>query len=141
MAYFSTRAASFVKSWSIQASVAPRLQRAGTSSPFLLRCNATNNNEDYEKPDPSSSAPEFRGFGQPPSADDQPTSTADALRKTLGGVSNNQGRVANTTNVVLGTDDSVEKWRELDSQVNEYPGKNHNVSRLFKIYFICNTSN
>lgn len=123
MAYFSTRATSFVKNWSIQASVAPRLQRVGTPSPFLFRCNATNSNDDYEQSEPSSSAPEFRGFGQPPSTDEKPKSTADALRKTLGGVSNNQGRVANTTNIVLGTDDSEEKWRELDSQVNEYPGK------------------
>jgi hypothetical protein len=122
MAYLSSRATFFVRSWRIQSSIAPRLQRVGTPSPLLVRCNATNSNDGNEQPETSSSAPEFRGFGQPPSTD-EPKSTADALRKTLGSVSNNQGRVANTTNIVLGTDDSEEKWRELDSQVNEYPGK------------------
>lgn len=125
MAYLSSRATSLVQSFlSNRASVAPRLPRAAAPTPFLLRCNATNSSNDgNEHPEPSSSAPEFRGFGQPPASDDRPKSTADALRKTLGGVSNNQGRVANTTNIVLGTDDSEEKWRELDNQVNEYPGK------------------
>jgi len=32
--------------------------------------------------------------------------------------------VANRTNVVF-TDDSEEKWRQLDSQVNEYPGQQY----------------
>jgi hypothetical protein len=124
MACLSSLRASFVRSWVIQSNSAPRLQRAGSPSPLLVRCNATNSNDANEQPESSSSAPEFRGFGQPPSTDEEPKSTADALRKTLGSVSNNQGRVANTTNIVLGTDDSEEKWRELDSQVNEYPGKN-----------------
>jgi hypothetical protein len=125
MACLSSRATSFVRSWSNQALVASRLQRISTPSPYLLRCNATNSNDDNEQPETSSSAPEFRGFGQPPTTNDEPKSTADALRKTLGGVSNNQGRVANTTNIVLGTDDSEEKWRELDSKVNEYPGRSN----------------
>lgn len=39
------------------------------------------------------------------------------------GASASRGRVARSTNVVLGSDESEEKWRELDSQVNEYPGE------------------
>ena len=127
MAYLSSRATSFVRSWSNQAHVSPRLVRTAGPNSLLIRCNATNNSDDNEQPQPSSSAPEFRGFGQPPSP--EPKSTADALRQTLGGVSNNQGRVANTTNIVLGTDDSEEKWRELDNQVNEYPGKDSHIKK------------
>lgn len=58
-----------------------------------------------------------RGFGK------QPENAADALRRSLGDISTNIGRVSKKTNVVMGTDLSEEKWRELDSQVNEYPGQ------------------
>lgn len=76
-----------------------------------------------------SSSPMNRGFGRPaPSKDDvRQFSTADALRQSLGDLSEAQGRKSRGTNIVFGTDESEEKWRELDSQVNEYPGQ-----RFFK---------
>lgn len=66
-----------------------------------------------------------RGFGRPASSKDDPRqlSTADALRQSLGDLSEAQGRKPRGTNIVFGTDESEEKWRELDSQVNEYPGQ------------------
>jgi putative lipoic acid-binding regulatory protein len=98
------------------------LPRGRVPTPSLLvRCAASNDSHD-DPPQPSSSAPnpDFRGFGQPPF---KPMSTADALREGLSTASNAVGRVARATNVVLGTDESEEKWRELDQQVNEYPGQ------------------
>lgn len=91
--------------------------RAPAPAP-LLRCAATSGGEPPEEAQ-SSSAPDFRGFGPPPKS----MSTADALREGLGAASSAAGRVARATNVILGTDDSEEKWRELDQQVNEYPGQ------------------
>lgn len=87
-----------------------------------FKCRSTGSTPSNDDAQPSSSAPTFRGFGKPP-VDPTQLSTADALRHSLGGVSNAQGRVARGTNIVFGTDDSEEKWRELDSQVNEYPGQ------------------
>lgn len=52
---------------------------------------------------------------------------ADALTETLGGISKVDGRVAAGNNLVLGGDNSLEKWRELDAKVNEYP-----TGRVFK---------
>lgn len=116
----ATRATLIARTWGLSQAATSRPRAA--SSPLFVRCNANNSNRDDDQPQASSSAPEFRGFGKPP-ADDKPKSTADALRQTLGGVSDAEGRVARSTNVVLGTDDSEEKWRELDMQVNEYPGQ------------------
>jgi putative lipoic acid-binding regulatory protein len=48
-------------------------------------------------------------------------------RLRCAGLSSANGRVSRATNVVLGTDESEEKWRELDAQVNQYPG-----TRTFK---------
>uniref|UniRef100_A0A061R918 Uncharacterized protein n=2 Tax=Tetraselmis sp. GSL018 TaxID=582737 RepID=A0A061R918_9CHLO len=47
----------------------------------------------------------------------------DALIKSLGEVSKQQGREPETRNFVLGSEGSIEKWRELDEKVNEYPGQ------------------
>mmetsp|Transcript_7487 Transcript_7487/g.13497 ORF Transcript_7487/g.13497 Transcript_7487/m.13497 type:complete len:170 (-) Transcript_7487:199-708(-) len=48
-------------------------------------------------------------------------SDRDALLKSLGQISKTTGRTANSNNVVLGGDTSVESWKELDEKVNEYP--------------------
>lgn len=115
----ATRATLIARTWGLSQAAASRPRAApGT---ILIRCSADDSSRDADQPKASSSAPEFRGFGQPPV--DKPQSKADALRQSLGGVSNAEGRVARSTNVVLGTDDSEEKWRELDMQVNEYPGQ------------------
>ena len=126
-ATFSMKATNIVRSISLQHSLCrPR----AASSSLIVRCttnDSSNNNE--QQPEPSSSDPEFKGFGQPPSSSpEKPISTAEALRESLGGVSNAQGRVARSTNVVLGINETEEKWRELDEQVNEYPGQ-----REFKV--------
>ncbi|CAL5219633.1 g1507 [Coccomyxa viridis] len=47
---------------------------------------------------------------------------ADALTQSLSSVSNKTGRIAQTRNFVLGTDNSEASWRALDEQVNTYPG-------------------
>ena len=54
-----------------------------------------------------------------------PTSLPAPPRRPLccAGVSNADGRVPRGTNIVFGTEDSEEKWRELDEQVNQYPGQ------------------
>lgn len=36
-------------------------------------------------------------------------------------VAKRQGRVSNTTNVILGTDNTEDAWRQIDKKVNEYP--------------------
>mmetsp|Transcript_23172 Transcript_23172/g.64352 ORF Transcript_23172/g.64352 Transcript_23172/m.64352 type:complete len:183 (-) Transcript_23172:399-947(-) len=51
----------------------------------------------------------------------RPISNHDALVQSLGEVSKAQGRVSDRTNMVLGSDDTIEKWKELDQTVNEYP--------------------
>mmetsp|Transcript_2630 Transcript_2630/g.6599 ORF Transcript_2630/g.6599 Transcript_2630/m.6599 type:complete len:172 (+) Transcript_2630:156-671(+) len=48
-------------------------------------------------------------------------SDKDALLQSLGQISKAAGRTPATNNVVLGGDDTVEKWLELDGKVNEYP--------------------
>jgi len=50
------------------------------------------------------------------------SNSADALLRSVGEVSSSTGREAQTRNLVLGTDNSVENWRQLDEKVNEYPG-------------------
>jgi putative lipoic acid-binding regulatory protein len=52
---------------------------------------------------------------------------ADAVRETLSGISSIEGRAAQTTNIVLGGDTSLQTWRELDEKFNEYP-----TERTFK---------
>jgi len=42
---------------------------------------------------------------------------ADALRQSLSSVSSNTGRIAQTRNFVLGSDNSEASWRALDEQV------------------------
>ena len=42
---------------------------------------------------------------------------ADALTQSLSSVSSNSGRVAQTRNFVMGSDDSEASWRALDEQV------------------------
>jgi hypothetical protein len=64
---------------------------------------------------PSSRPPEFRGFGRPPARDEN---KADALRESLAGVSNAQGRKPKGTNIILGDAATEDKWRELDAQVS-----------------------
>ncbi|KAK9865103.1 hypothetical protein WJX84_008091, partial [Apatococcus fuscideae] len=41
--------------------------------------------------------------------------------QTLAGVSANDNRNAKSNNLMLGTHNSVEAWRQLDEQVNKYP--------------------
>uniref|UniRef100_A0A0D3F5I0 Uncharacterized protein n=1 Tax=Oryza barthii TaxID=65489 RepID=A0A0D3F5I0_9ORYZ len=48
----------------------------------------------------------------------------DAVLKAISQVANSKGRVAQTTNVVMGgtvTDDATDEWLVLDKQVNTYP--------------------
>ncbi|KAL0041502.1 hypothetical protein WJX79_005560 [Trebouxia sp. C0005] len=68
-----------------------------------------------------------QGFGKPSSSQPkkqklQVSNTADALLRSLGEVSSSSGRDAGSKNLVLGTSDSVAKWRQLDEKVNQYPG-------------------
>ncbi|KAL0050214.1 hypothetical protein WJX82_006610 [Trebouxia sp. C0006] len=68
-----------------------------------------------------------QGFGKPLSSQQkkqklQVSNTADALLRSLGEVSSSSGRDAGSKNLVLGTSDSVAKWRQLDEKVNQYPG-------------------
>lgn len=58
------------------------------------------------------------GFG---SKDPKPVSDADALTSTLGELSKNAGRQAETRNMVLGADDTGDSWEIIDQKVNEYP--------------------
>ena len=46
---------------------------------------------------------------------------ADALTQSLSSVSNKTGRIAQTRNFVLGTDNSEASWRALDEQVCSSP--------------------
>ncbi|PSC70289.1 alpha-acetolactate decarboxylase [Micractinium conductrix] len=69
-----------------------------------------------------------KGFGRPKQQQQQqqqPTaaSAADALQSTLAGLSAATGRVPQGNNVILDTTKDEDKWRELDLQVNEYPGQ------------------
>ena len=118
----ATRASNLIsRTWGLSQKAAAFRPRAAPT-PLQVRSNANGNTRDDDQPQASSSAPDFRGFGQASSAG-KPKSKADALRQSLGTVSNAQGRVAKSTNVVFGTDESEEKWRELDLKVNEYPGQ------------------
>ncbi|KAK9865292.1 hypothetical protein WJX84_002531 [Apatococcus fuscideae] len=49
------------------------------------------------------------------------SSNTDALTQTLAGVSANEKRAAKSNNLMLGTHDSIDAWRQLDEQVNKYP--------------------
>ena len=75
--------------------------------------------ENRHKTVPSES---FKGFDSRSPSNSKGSKLADAVRDALGNLSSHQGRIANTTNIVFG-DESEEKWRELDNQVNEYPGQ------------------
>ncbi|KAK9815525.1 hypothetical protein WJX72_005056 [[Myrmecia] bisecta] len=53
-------------------------------------------------------------------------SNTEALTRTLSEISKAEGRVAKSTNVILGElggqgETSQEKWRQLDEKVNTYP--------------------
>ena len=52
------------------------------------------------------------------SSKDNRLNEADALTQSLSSVSNNSGRVAQTRNFVMGSDNSEASWRALDEQVN-----------------------
>eukprot|EP00887_Chlorella_sp_A99_P007515 scaffold2.g7515.t1 len=62
-----------------------------------------------------------KGFGTPKKA------PAEALQSSLADISQSSGRTAQTNNLILGASESEDKWRQLDEQVNEYPG-----TRTFK---------
>ncbi|EFN55739.1 hypothetical protein CHLNCDRAFT_134074 [Chlorella variabilis] len=64
----------------------------------------------------------YKGFASRP-AQQRKATPADALQNTLAGLSANVGRVPQGTNVILDTTSDEDKWRELDLQVNEYPGQ------------------
>lgn len=71
---------------------------------------------------------QFRGFSKQKPPQQPSLNPADALTKSLQNVSEAAGRVPQRNNIVLGAgENSEEKWRELDEQVNEYPGQ-----RVFK---------
>jgi putative lipoic acid-binding regulatory protein len=111
-----------------------RLTRCQPSRTFLKKfprasTSPNNNNIDDQIPHndnvaSSSEASEtFRGFGTGKKTPRTPKSAADALTKSLGNLSAATGRNSTgKTNVVMGSDLSEESWRQLDSQVNEYPG-------------------
>jgi len=88
---------------------------------FVARCISSNRDDGNLPEAPSNSNSSFRGFGLSPQ--DKNVAPGEILRETLGEVSSADGRVSERTNVIFGTDLSEEKWRELDSQVNEYPGQ------------------
>ena len=52
------------------------------------------------------------------SSKDNRLNQADALTQSLSSVSSNSGRVAQTRNFVMGSDDSEASWRALDEQVS-----------------------
>ncbi|KAL6768488.1 CGL144 [Auxenochlorella protothecoides x Auxenochlorella symbiontica] len=85
-----------------------------------VQCHALGSSDGADEIQPvSSRSTAGKGFGKAPPA-------SEALRSTLGELSDRVGRVAQTNNVVLGTGDESE-WRELDAQVNAYP-----ADRTFK---------
>ncbi|KAB1225823.1 hypothetical protein CJ030_MR1G027851 [Morella rubra] len=60
---------------------------------------------------------------EPPSSDDQGP-PQEAVLKAISEVSKAEGRVGQTTNVIIGgtvADDSTNEWRDLDQKVNSYP--------------------
>ncbi|KAM0947085.1 putative YbeD-like domain superfamily protein [Dioscorea sansibarensis] len=84
-------------------------------------------------PFPPASRSRFRPVGAPlrcssgdassPSPDDQGP-PQEAVLKAISEVSKSEGRVAQTTNVVIGgtvTDDATDEWLVLDQKVNSYP--------------------
>ncbi|XP_015689027.2 uncharacterized protein LOC102719651 [Oryza brachyantha] len=73
----------------------------------------------------SSSSISFRccasAAGTPGDQEDPPQ---DAVLKAISQVASSKGRVAQTTNVIMGgtvTDDATDEWLVLDKQVNSYP--------------------
>ncbi|KAK6930816.1 Uncharacterized protein family UPF0250, YbeD-like [Dillenia turbinata] len=81
--------------------------RPTTSTNFVLNCSYSNGNGT-----PSSQEQDDQG---PPQ---------EAVLKAISEVSKTEGRVGQTTNVVIGgtvTDDSTNEWLALDQKVNSYP--------------------
>ncbi|KAI7843124.1 hypothetical protein COHA_003295 [Chlorella ohadii] len=64
----------------------------------------------------------FKGFSRQQQQQQQP-SAADALQNTLAAASSSIGRSSSSNNVIMDTTSDESKWRELDMQVNEYPGQ------------------
>ncbi|KAK3154171.1 hypothetical protein QOZ80_2BG0187170 [Eleusine coracana subsp. coracana] len=55
---------------------------------------------------------------------DQGEPPQDAVLKAISQIANSKGRVAQTTNVIMGgtvTDDATDEWLVLDKKVNSYP--------------------
>ncbi|CBI27659.3 hypothetical protein AAG906_004129 [Vitis piasezkii] len=62
--------------------------------------------------------------GETPSSQDDQGPPQEAVLKAISEVSKTEGRVGQTTNVVIGgtvTDDSTNEWLALDQKVNSYP--------------------
>ncbi|OIV97479.1 hypothetical protein TanjilG_11003 [Lupinus angustifolius] len=75
-----------------------------------LRCSHNNNDNNNE-------TPSFQDDQGPPQ---------EAVLKAISEVSKTEGRVGQTTNMILGgtvTDDSTNEWLALDQKVNSYPGE------------------
>ncbi|KAE9607974.1 hypothetical protein Lal_00003606 [Lupinus albus] len=79
-----------------------------------LRCSYNNNNNNNNN---NNETPSFQ--------DDQEAPPQEAVLKAISEVSKTEGRVGQTTNMIIGgtvTDDSTNEWLALDQKVNSYPG-------------------
>lgn len=92
------------------------------SQQLIVRCSSGGAASSGEEEPAQSSDAIYKGFARQ-QPQQQKTSAADALQNTLAGISANVGRVSQGNNVILDTTNDEDKWRELDMQVNEYPGQ------------------
>ncbi|PRW33933.1 hypothetical protein C2E21_7390 [Chlorella sorokiniana] len=83
-----------------------------------IRCESSGGEPGSSEGEQASDAV-FKGFGR----QQQPPTAADALQNTLAAASSSIGRTSSSNNVILDTTSDESKWRELDLQVNEYPGQ------------------
>ncbi|KAL4436759.1 hypothetical protein ABPG75_003898 [Micractinium tetrahymenae] len=90
---------------------------------LAVRCSSGGAGSSGEEEPAQSSDAVYKGFARQQPQKQQQTSAADALQNTLAGISANVGRVPQGNNVILDTTNDEDKWRELDMQVNEYPGQ------------------
>ncbi|XP_059447768.1 uncharacterized protein LOC132179138 isoform X3 [Corylus avellana] len=68
--------------------------------------------------------PLYCSHNETPSSQDDQGPPQEAVLKAISEVSKTEGRVGQTTNVVIGgtvTDDSTNEWLALDQKVNSYP--------------------
>ncbi|KAI3425986.1 hypothetical protein D9Q98_007954 [Chlorella vulgaris] len=104
----------------------PAAPASRPAHPFAARCSSSSNSNSSGDPpggehsNSHSSDTVYKGFSK---QQQQKATPADALQNTLAGLSAAVGRVPSSNNVILDTTNDEDKWRELDAQVNPYPGQ------------------